>query len=131
MEKETNSIKERLYTDPNLLCPYKPARRKPDLALNLYTYTSMLLTTAQSSYCAHQFWLSWSGTHGASVAYMSPHKTPLGFCTPVCTYITIKKSFSLIHIADWLVLAPRAATQNCVLSSLFSGWSSPPLFITC
>lgn len=46
MEKETDSIKERLHTDPDLLCPYKPAGKKPELALNMYTYTSMLLTTA-------------------------------------------------------------------------------------
>lgn len=46
MEKETGCIKEKVNTDPDLLWPSEPARKQPDLALNVSTYPSTLLTTA-------------------------------------------------------------------------------------
>lgn len=40
MEEEPGCIKEKLHTGPDLLSLYEPARKKPDLALSLYTYKS-------------------------------------------------------------------------------------------
>lgn len=69
---------------------------------------------------------------------MNPQKPTVSFSAPVCTCIIIKKGlvffclfrFLFFQITN-LQLLVLWASQNCILFSLFSGWSPPPLFITC